>query len=80
MNNNHSSYAVSELYQEYADYMQKMRFSTAEFDAAEEILSDMDDKQEDEIRQEIRNFRKRYRKKFYIDTVPVKIYINQKIR
>lgn len=53
MNNNHSSYAVSELYQEYADYMQKMRFSTAEFDAAEEILSDMDDKQEDEIRQEI---------------------------
>ena len=77
MNNNHSSYAVSELYQEYADYMQKMRFSTAEFDAAEEILSDMDDKQEDEIRQEIQ---KRYRKKFYIDTVPVKIYINQKIR
>ena len=53
MNNNHSSYAVSELYQECADYMQKMRFSTAEFDAAEEILSDMDDKQEDEIRQEI---------------------------
>ena len=50
---NHSSYAVSELYQECADYMQKMRFSTAEFDAAEEILSDMDDKQEDEIRQEI---------------------------
>ena len=29
MNNNHSSYAVSELYQECADYMQKMRFSTA---------------------------------------------------
>jgi len=27
-----------------------------------------------------RNFRKRYRKRFYIDTVPVKIYINQKIR
>ena len=53
MNNNHSSYAVSELYQECADYMQKMRFSTAEFDAVEEILSDMDDKQEDEIRQEI---------------------------
>lgn len=53
INNNYSSYAVSELYQEYADYMQKMRFSTAEFDAAEEILSDMDDKQEDEIRQEI---------------------------
>lgn len=53
MNNNHSSYAVSELYQEYWDYVRKMNFSTAEFDAAQEILSDMDDKQEDEIRQEI---------------------------
>ena len=53
MNNNHSSYAVSELYQEYSDYVRKMSFSTAEFDAAQEILSDMDDKQEDEIRQEI---------------------------
>lgn len=80
MNNNHSSYAVSELYQEYADYMQKMRFSTAEFDAAEEILSDMDDKQEDEIRQEIQELPETLQEKFYIDTVPVKIYINQKIR
>ena len=83
MNNNHSSYAVSELYQECADYMQKMRFSTAEFDAAEEILSDMDDKQEDEIRQEIQElqetlqekilYRYRYSKNVYQSENPITV-------
>lgn len=64
MNNNHSSYAVSELYQEYADYMQKMRFQQQSLMRQKKSCQIWMTSRKMKSDRKFRNFRKRYRKNF----------------